>query len=198
MPRAIAFAAAAFASAAFALLLAVVSPAQKAAQAAQPATPAQAAPSITAGAWRGGPVTDSAGQAQACAMFAQAGGGMQLFFRLSSTFDFSLGLVNRRWNFAQNTAMPMVYRIDGSTPVEVQARATRGDTILIDISDRESIFQAFRRGLWLYLSTQGANARFSLKGTSVALEQLRICATALAAAAPPTPPVEPETPPGGK
>ena len=182
-----------------ALLLAVA----PAAVAAPPATPAQsnAAGNFTAGAWRGGPVTDSSGQAQACAMFAPAGGGMELFFRLSNSFDFSLGLVNRRWNLSTSTTVPMVYRIDGGTPVEVQGRVTRSDTLLIDITDRESIFQSFRRGLWLYLSSQGANARFSLKGTSVALEQLRVCATALAASAPQAPQAPPPTnepPRGGK
>jgi hypothetical protein len=135
-------------------------------------------------------------------MFAPVGGGAQIFFRLSSGFDFSLGLVNPVWNFSRDTSIPMVYRIDGGRSTEVQAQAPRPDTLLIDISDRESIFQAFRRGLYLYLSAQRTNLRFSLKGTSVALEQLRVCATALSAAAPPTPPQAPpqppQAPPGGK
>jgi len=146
---------------------------------------------FTAGAWRGGPVTDQSGQIQACAMFASAGGGMQLFFRLSAAFDFSLGLVNRGWTLGDGAMVAMTYRIDNSAPVDVQARATRSDTILIDIADRESIFQSFRRGLWLHLSTQGANGRFSLKGSSVALERLRSCATTIAAAAPQAPPQPP-------
>lgn len=161
------------------------------------ATPVQAQNFTTQG-WRGGPVTDDTGRAQACAMFAPAEGGMELFFRLSAAFDFSLGLVNRRWNLNLNTALPMTYRIDGSAPIVVQARVTRSDTVLLDISDRESIFQAFRRGLWLYLSAQGANGRFSLKGTSVALEQLRVCATTLANAQPTEPDAPPPTPPPGK
>jgi hypothetical protein len=166
-----------------------------AANAAQGAAPAPSAANFSNGVWHGGPVTDNTGRAQACAMFASVGGGMELFFRLSNNFDFSMGLVNHRWNFSENALMPMSYRIDGGTQVQVQARATRTDTILIEISDRESIFQAFRHGLWLYLATQGANARFSLKGTSVALEQLRVCATALAAANPPAPPAPAPPPP---
>jgi hypothetical protein len=179
-----------------ALLLASALLGAPAAQAAQPAaTPPAAATNFTNGVWHGGPVTDNDGRAQACAMFASVGGGMELFFRLSSNFDFSLGLVNRRWNFSENALMPMSYRIDGGAQVQVQARATRSDTILIEVSDRESIFQAFRHGLWLYLATQGANARFSLKGTSVALEQLRTCATTLAAANPQEPQPAPPAPP---
>lgn len=150
---------------------------------------------FTAGAWRGGPVTDQSGQVQACAMFAPAGGGMEMFFRLSAAFDFSLGLVNRRWTLAEDAVVAMSYRIDNGAHVEVQARATRSDTILIDVADRESVFQQFRRGLWLYLSTQGANARLSLKGSSAALERLRVCATAIAATAPREPPPAAEPPP---
>src|SRR5262245_3158051 len=93
-----------------------------AAQAGQPALPVQNSLNFTAGAWTGGPVTDDSGRTQACAMFAPAG-RMQLFFRLSSGFDFSLGLVYRGWNFAPGAMSPMVYRIDGAAPVEVQARA---------------------------------------------------------------------------
>jgi hypothetical protein len=178
-----------------ALLLALAPGAVSAAPQALPVQ--QNAPAVAAGAWRGGPVADDQGRVQACAMMAPAGEA-QMFFRLSTGFDFSFGLINRRWRFQGGEVLPMVYWIDGGGRTETQARANGSNTLIMDIADRESIFQQFRRGLWLYLAAQGSTFRFSLKGTSVALEQLRLCATTLAATAPTEPPRTPEPPRGGK
>lgn len=139
------------------------------------------------GPWRGGVARGADGQITSCMMYAQAGGGAQFFFRLTREFDFSLGLVNTRWALQAGATERLAYWIDGGAKTEADARAVNATTLHIDVVDRESIFQRFRRGLFLYLTARGQTARLSLKGTSAALERLRLCATAIASLAPPAP-----------
>ncbi len=146
---------------------------------------------FTSGPWRGSVARGADGQAMSCMMYAQAGGGAQFFFRLSREFDFSIGLVNNRWALQAGASERMAYWIDGGAKTEADARAVNATTLHIDVVDRESVFQRFRRGRFLYLTARGQTARLSLKGTSAALERLRNCATALASLAPPPAPTPP-------
>ncbi|MDB5598122.1 MAG: hypothetical protein JWN71_166 [Xanthobacteraceae bacterium] len=142
-------------------------------------TPAHAKISKTymVGNWMIGTVSDDAsGQFTECVATTDYKNGFLLAFAVTKDLTWAAGFQNSRWQFAPQAPMNVAFKIDGGGVRQASGVAVARDLVRIPLPADEALFEEFRKGQMLVITSGGGASQFHLKTTSRMLVELLTCA----------------------
>ncbi|MDA4844149.1 hypothetical protein [Hoeflea poritis] len=130
------------------------------------------------GAWRGaGYVSASSGRFTHCAIAAEYVTGDTLFMSVNSDATISIAVANSAFQFKEGETFPLTLTVDRRKSFAGRAVAEDTDMFVIHLGDFEELFTALKRGNRLYVTGDTVQGRYSLRGTSRALDKTLNCAS---------------------
>ena len=110
-----------------------------------------------------------------CAMYSQYNSGIIMMFVLSANGTWRVAWGHPSWKLARNQRVDIALSIDGSAPYWVTAVADGGPVAYAELPPTVALFDRFRNGYHLTVTTQGNRYDFNLTGTYAALTDLGQC-----------------------
>jgi hypothetical protein len=126
--------------------------------------------------WNAGAYSnDATGAFDHCAMSANYRSGTMLLFAVNSTYHWTIGFANPKWNLTSGSRYDLAMYVDGRGPINATATAIAVDQVEVPVDDDGPIFQKFRKGYRLTVYAAGDTFQFDLDGTSAGLASLVEC-----------------------
>ena len=139
------------------------------------------------GDWRVGPVVNKDGAFIYCIAEARFANSDSLVVGRSPKDEFNLAVGMPEAHLARGTAWPVEVVVDGTVKRERQAVAADPDMLVIANGADNDLFEAITHGTTLAIVGPSDTVRFQLKGTGVAMRELRSCVDRARAGLPITP-----------
>lgn len=142
-------------------------------------TPSQAkiSKTFTVGNWLIGTVTDDAtGQFNECVATTDYKNGFLLAFAVTRDLTWAAGFQNNRWQFAPQSTLNVAFKIDNGAIRQATGVAVARDMVRIPLPAEETLFEEFRKGQIMVITSGGGASPFHLKTTSRMLVALLDCA----------------------
>jgi hypothetical protein len=114
------------------------------------------------------------GQFDRCMVSARFAGAHVLYFSLDRNQAFGFAFGGKDWTLHSGDRHPIAYVVD-DRHYAAMATAIFEDTLLIDPSDTELLFERFRSASLLSVDTLGGRFAFRLDGIAAALDALEAC-----------------------
>jgi TPR repeat protein len=131
------------------------------------------------GNWLVGTITDDAsGQFTECSALTDYKNGFVLAFVLTRDLTWAIAFQNTRWKFTPQTTLDVKYKIDTGQIRDASGVVMAPDTVRIPLPGEEPLFEEFRKGRMLAITSGTGGTQFSLKTTSRMLAELMSCAKA--------------------
>jgi hypothetical protein len=144
---------------------------------------------INVSGWIVGAYSDNrTGRFSHCATSVPYRSGISLFFHLSSTYAWSMGLHNPQWRNSPGQTFNLIYYIDNGPSIPVRAVVGQTGMVAIPLANSQALFESFRRGQRLHVRDARETFTFSLANSSRALAATLTCVQRYAHSAPPPPP----------
>ena len=127
------------------------------------------------GEWRVGPVVNKDGAFVYCIAEARFINGDSLVIGRSPKDEFNLAVGMPEANLKKGAAWPVQVVVDGSVKRDRQAVAADPDMLVIANGADSDLYEAITHGTELAIVAPSDTVRFQLKGTGIALRDLRSC-----------------------
>lgn len=129
------------------------------------------------GNWRGGAYTksDNRREFNHCAALAKYRSGVAMILAVNRSYEWSMGFLNPRWSLTKGSTYDISFTVDGAAPIESKAVAINGEQVEVKLPDSSELFNQFRWGRQLNVTTAGQEFGFRLTDTSSILPVLLEC-----------------------
>ncbi len=147
--------------------------------------------------WVVGAYSDNrTGQFTHCATSVPYRSGTTLFFYLSRSYQWSMGLHNPMWRSMPGASIELMYYIDSGPPTRVRALVNNLGMVSIPLADSRALFETFKRGRRLFVVDSRERFGFDLTNSSKALAAVYDCVQRHSIGRSPPPGLTPEPMPG--
>ncbi|HEY0442144.1 MAG TPA: hypothetical protein VGD36_18910 [Xanthobacteraceae bacterium] len=129
------------------------------------------------GNWKGGAysATDNRRQFNHCAALAKYRSGVSVILAVNRSYEWSMGFLNPRWSLTKGNTYDISFTVDGAAPIESKALAINDEQVEVKLPDSSELFNQFRWGRQLTVTTAGQEFGFRLTDTSEVLPMLLEC-----------------------
>ncbi len=121
-------------------------------------------------------VSDTDGAFVSCVSMGEYKSGTNVFFSVSKNFDWAISFSGSRVRYRKGDRVSVYMNIDGSKNFIYQGYSPIDNMIRIGLPDSSDLFNNFRSGYRLNVSTSGFETSFNLTGTARMLTDLLVCA----------------------
>lgn len=129
---------------------------------------------FTVGHWNAGAYGND-GRFSHCAAQGTYKSGITMRFAIDRQYRWSIGFMHRGWTMPPGIEFDVAFEIDDERPIYVRGRAFDATRALIQLADSAALFDRFRRGRILRVSTRSHMFSLELEGSSAMLAQLHDC-----------------------
>lgn len=138
---------------------------------------AEAIRNFRVGNWKGGAYTkaDNRREFNHCAALAKYRSGVSVILAVNRSYEWSMGFLNPRWSLTKGNSYDISFTVDGAAPIESKALAINGEQVEVKLPDSSELFNQFRWGRQLTVTTAGQEFGFRLTDTSELLPMLLEC-----------------------
>jgi hypothetical protein len=135
---------------------------------------AQTLRTFTVGHWNAGAYGKD-GRFSYCAAAGTYKSGITMRFAIDRQYRWSVGFMHRDWTMPRGMEFDVALEIDDGQPIYVRARAVDATRALMQLADSVALFDRFRRGRVLRVSTRSHMFSLELESSSAMLAQLHDC-----------------------
>ena len=130
--------------------------------------------SFRIGNWQGAAYASN-GRFALCAAWATYGSGTSMRFAIDRQYRWGMDLANRDWQLRPGTVYELAFSIDGADPIRITAKAANSTEVSFQLADSLELFNRFRRGNQLRVTSSHSVFTFSLADSSAMLARLHDC-----------------------
>ncbi len=110
-----------------------------------------------------------------CVMYASYRNGVSLFFSITRSKNWYMGLASRSWKLTTGDTYKFDISLDGAQGTNWTGEAITSSALRVPLEDSASLFERFSRARMLTIRTSNGAFRFKLNNSGVALEEVAAC-----------------------
>ncbi|MBN8920840.1 MAG: hypothetical protein J0H62_09220 [Rhizobiales bacterium] len=126
--------------------------------------------------WQAGAYTrQGSGEFNHCAASARYRSGVSMMFAINRNYKWSMGFASPEWSLVRGNGYDIAFKIDGSSVITGRAVAIGPTQVEVQLEDTSALFERFRWGQLLRVTSAGQVLNFKLTDTSAVLPELLRC-----------------------